>query len=361
MAVVTRYVNTDSTPGGDGTTNATSGVNRAYASRSEWEAAEQTDLVTDGDSHVVECNGSANDTAECNILGWTTGASNTITMKMVAGTEHDGTPGSGEAPMVITAAWTDGIELDEEHVTVEDQVVTSSASNGNCFSKDGSSYQNYTRCIAHKSGGSRSCYTNFGDFAVVKNCLAVVDITGTAFAYVRNSYGNTEYVNCVAVGPDDAASTVNGFDRGTGDNSDPKYINCVAFKFETGSGANFLSETVHANSQYNAASDGSTVTPPGSNPITTDIVATDFLDEANDDFHIAASGSTLEQAGIGTTQSEVPATDIDGDARGVSTTGLGIDEGPAAAADSPPHIKEHRHIVSDLPHKRGVFTLWDCI
>ena len=32
MATITRYVNTASTPGGDGTTNATSGANRAYAS-----------------------------------------------------------------------------------------------------------------------------------------------------------------------------------------------------------------------------------------------------------------------------------------------------------------------------------------
>lgn len=36
--MATRYVNTNSTPGGDGTTNATSGANRAYASLAEFEA-----------------------------------------------------------------------------------------------------------------------------------------------------------------------------------------------------------------------------------------------------------------------------------------------------------------------------------
>ena len=44
-ADVTRYVNTDSTAGGDGTTNATTGANRAYATMAEWESAE------DGGSH----------------------------------------------------------------------------------------------------------------------------------------------------------------------------------------------------------------------------------------------------------------------------------------------------------------------
>jgi len=80
MATITRYINTASTPGGDGTTNATSGANRAYASMSEWEAAEQTDLVTDGDTHVVYCTGSTVDNTAVLIDGWTTGASNDISI-----------------------------------------------------------------------------------------------------------------------------------------------------------------------------------------------------------------------------------------------------------------------------------------
>ena len=54
MAVITRYVNTASA-GGDGTTNAESGATAAYASLNAWEAAEATDLVTAGDSHIVYC------------------------------------------------------------------------------------------------------------------------------------------------------------------------------------------------------------------------------------------------------------------------------------------------------------------
>lgn len=80
MATITRYVNTASTAGGDGTTNATTGANRAYASMNEWETNEQTDLVTDADIHVVYCTGTAADTTAVDIDGWTTGASNDITI-----------------------------------------------------------------------------------------------------------------------------------------------------------------------------------------------------------------------------------------------------------------------------------------
>lgn len=70
MADTTRYVNTASTAGGDGTTNATSGANRAYASLSEWESAEQG-TVGAGDRHIVECSGTAADTTAVAIAGWT--------------------------------------------------------------------------------------------------------------------------------------------------------------------------------------------------------------------------------------------------------------------------------------------------
>lgn len=82
MALITRYVNTASTSGGDGTTNATTGPNRAYVSLSAAEAAEATDLVSAGDQIEFLCTGTAADTTVAVIsTGWTTGASNDITVK----------------------------------------------------------------------------------------------------------------------------------------------------------------------------------------------------------------------------------------------------------------------------------------
>lgn len=70
MATTTRYVNTASTAGGDGTTNATSGTNRAYATMSAAEAAVQG-TINSGDETVVLCCGTAADTTAVTINGST--------------------------------------------------------------------------------------------------------------------------------------------------------------------------------------------------------------------------------------------------------------------------------------------------
>jgi hypothetical protein len=88
VPLVQRYEETASTPGGNGTTKATTGANRAYASGSEWEAAEETDLVSDGDSHVVTCGGTT-DTTDYGLGGWNTGSGNGITIECTTD-KHDG-------------------------------------------------------------------------------------------------------------------------------------------------------------------------------------------------------------------------------------------------------------------------------
>jgi hypothetical protein len=62
MATVQRYVDTGSTAGGDGTTTATSGGTRAYASLSDWEANQGS---TATDDYIVDC--AATDTGSGNV------------------------------------------------------------------------------------------------------------------------------------------------------------------------------------------------------------------------------------------------------------------------------------------------------
>lgn len=115
-ALVTRYVNTASTAGGDGTTNATSGANRAYVSLFDAEAAEQTDLVAAGNSMEIICEGSTADSTAVSISGWTTGASNRLTVKATTG-KHTGTPGTGYR---ITSSDVSGtLRIGEEYVTID--------------------------------------------------------------------------------------------------------------------------------------------------------------------------------------------------------------------------------------------------
>ena len=128
-ATVTRYINTASTPGGDGTTNATAGAARAYASMSEWEAAEQTNLVTDSDSHIVHCEGTAADTTACSISAWTTGAANDITIQVDAGaTRHSGEWSASHYRLYVANA--DAFTISEDHVNVYGLQIGLSASDG---------------------------------------------------------------------------------------------------------------------------------------------------------------------------------------------------------------------------------------
>lgn len=83
MALITRFVNTASTSGGNGTTNATSGANRAYVSLNAAEAAEQQDLTdSGGDTLEILCTGSSADTSRTTFsTGWVTSATSFVTVK----------------------------------------------------------------------------------------------------------------------------------------------------------------------------------------------------------------------------------------------------------------------------------------
>ena len=70
-----RYVNTASSSGGDGTTNATSGANRAYATLDAALVAESDDLVASNVYLTIFCEGSSADTSEPHVTGFTTDAS----------------------------------------------------------------------------------------------------------------------------------------------------------------------------------------------------------------------------------------------------------------------------------------------
>ncbi len=92
---ITRFINAAAAAGGNGTTNATAGANRAYSSLSEAEAAEQGDLSSIG-LVTFKCEGTTNDTAQLVISGWTNASATDYIQIEASGTGiHDGTADSG--------------------------------------------------------------------------------------------------------------------------------------------------------------------------------------------------------------------------------------------------------------------------
>ena len=85
--MTTKYVNTGSEAGGDGTTNNTTGDTRAYATLSEAEANLPATLT---DAWTLLCEGTTADGSVFTIGGTTTSASNTLTIKTDTDHRHLG-------------------------------------------------------------------------------------------------------------------------------------------------------------------------------------------------------------------------------------------------------------------------------
>lgn len=290
---VRRYVNPASTPGGDGTTNGTSGANRAYASLSEWEADEQADLVTAGERHVVECV-AGTDTTKCNIDGWTTGASNTITVKAEAGSEHNGVPGGGfkiEASTRYEAVLT----LGDDYTYVQDIEIVNTRLQSSAYGFSiNRPYCHVKRVIAEAQGPYTGCSAINSNYwsQTYEACIAHGSYQGF---YVSN-WNTSTFTNCLAIN-----NVERGFYRSGTNGSGPTAKNCVGFNNAT---ADFDTQSVSWLGNNNASSDSTEV---GTSPITTDIVSGDFTDEANGDYSIAGTSSTLYDNGA---NADLPSTDI---------------------------------------------------
>ena len=186
MAVVTRYVNTASTAGGDGTTNGTAGATRAYASLSEWEAAEQADLVTATDTHIVNCSGTAADTTQFTLAGWTTDATYFITIN---GDNTTGTYSTSHyrSEITTTGNFYYNFTISNDYTVVNDMQVfsTNAAYTNNRIYYTTADYVDFNRCIVKAavttSMTSFGFMWNAGDGGSATNCLAFdIDKTGSA-------------------------------------------------------------------------------------------------------------------------------------------------------------------------------------
>ena len=267
MAVITKTVK----PGGGGD----------YTSLAAWESAEQTNLVTDGDTHVCECY-TGGDLNQVSIDGWTTDATHFITITSPDGEYHAGDINAGayidanssyvscyQAYTVIEKlrcqggdpGWPRyGIYSFATNITIRRNVI-----------KDG---QN--GIYLHESDGGYSC--------IAHNNLIVGVANSGIYSLVTTSTENTLLNNTIVDCPQGITCT--GIRTGGSNYDDVRNNICL------GNTTNYdmLATAVVAN--YNAGESGN-MPPEGANNVTTTKALT-FNDPDNDDYSHLKYGSCIE-------------------------------------------------------------------
>tara|TARA_R110000868_G_scaffold162439_1_gene393650 strand:- start:7768 stop:9459 length:1692 start_codon:yes stop_codon:yes gene_type:complete len=317
MAAIVRYVNTNSTAGGDGTTDAITGVNRAYSSQNEMEAAEQTNLVTAGDTFTGICAGDL-DSADVVYSGWTTDATHDILITTTTD-RHNGVFDNTKYYMNIGTSSLSHLTVLEEYFSVK----------GLQFERDSlvaSSAPRY--CISAPVG------TGSGLIKIEQNIFKSIasDITGAVAAFdASDSSPNYHFKNNICYnfnGSNDYG--IGG--SGSGANIDiynNTFINCTNGVFSQ-SGytcknnifqdcTNDINGTLNANNDYNLTDN---VSIAGANSVTSSTLS--FENKAANNYALAAGDTDAIGAGIGpSSDANVPNVDVIGTARTGAATDIG--------------------------------------
>ncbi len=204
MATVERYVDTDVVGGaGDGTS-----FEDAYSSLSAWEAAEQTNLVTDGDLHIVHCRASSGTSDSTAVLvdGWTTDATHNITIQVDEADRFNGEYDETAYRIVLSSS-TYVFRAVEDYMEIY-----------------GLQFHNQV------SGDSTSwCVDGIGEWGKLGYCLLSCPDDGVGLYMART---NTQYVyNCLFYNPHTEGSTAKGIEINSGTNY---ILNCTFHDFDDG-------------------------------------------------------------------------------------------------------------------------------
>lgn len=204
-----RYVNTASSAGGNGTTNDTSGANRAYASLSAWEAAEQADLTSLAEIAEVRCCGTAADTTAVVIDGWTTNATYYIRIR------GNPTDGNGRHAGVWSSSHyrlesaQDGpvLTINESYTRVEGLQVYNTYSTAGDHNPTGIEGSGASACLADallvRGTPNAADFINYGMRinGTIRNCIAFNwrnTSTNRGTGIQRGADANTVVQNCTA-------------------------------------------------------------------------------------------------------------------------------------------------------------------
>lgn len=328
--MITRYVNTASTPGGNGTTNATTGANRAYASAPEAEAAEQT---TQTDDYSFFCCGATADT-RTTFDGWVPGSFRIY----VKGNEddaagaHAGVWDTGKYRISAASGTLPTLEIVEDNVTVQRIQLQSTHVDGSAigrFGVVGLSFVADALILKGPGTTSSSIGAALGDTANtnvrVRNCIAYDWVIGIYVRQQSAGAGDSFIIN----------NTVHSCSQGIRghDLTDSGLYIQAWNNLAKGNTTDWVESGVafdQANSGNNAFGNSGTACPGSSDiDLSTYTDVNTFVDAPNDNFHLNSGGtaySLLDNDGVGpASNSEVSIIDIDGDTRSGTTTSVGAD------------------------------------
>lgn len=272
MADVVRYINVDVVGGaGDGTSWP-----NAYSSMSAWNAAEATNLVTDGDTHTVYCRASADspDTTKVELSGWVTGSGNELSIIVLPEDRHDGTADTGYR-IVVDGAYSPCLDVRVDYISLigiaakntsaqnvagieiksvdvgerilDSCLVYESCANG-IHINDSSATAYISNCIVQSCG--QGAYG--GDGVVIEcnsyiyNCISVNNAAGTAndgHGFYCDGFITANATNCYAGGNDDDAYSVNNATLNTTTCHADDETGDTQTAFSTSSGAYFTNVT----------------------------------------------------------------------------------------------------------------------
>jgi hypothetical protein len=217
--MVYRYVNTDSTAGGNGTTNETAGDNRAWATMAEAELALRNGSISD-DLKVLFC-GSAIDSNSSQV-SW---LQNTYTY--VTGAKNIFLYANSKDPK----GYHGGVWKNDRYIfqstTSTDPAVLFKAGGGSDI------YINGLQFLMSNTGSGVSLYVDgsgASNYASMNRCLIKRTTTGTGSTVMSNGYeGGVSFYNTIAVGT--------GYGFGFAQERWTSYANCLAYNFNRGIGS----------------------------------------------------------------------------------------------------------------------------
>lgn len=286
---IIRYVNTASAPGGDGTTNDTTGANRAYASLVEWEADEQTDLTTGPDTMIVYCSGTAAD-GGVGVSGWTVSESAFVYILTTLENRHSGVWTEDKYRIETTG----GISIYENYTRIEGIQIklTSSTANkigiyGTGGVTDGTISHCIIRAVFSGSGDGYAIALEDSDWKIYNNIIYdwINGATDCLGLWTAGNGGTCAFYNNTVYNCRRGIRSINA-------NNGPIARNNIVYDCSAEDYYIAIS-AFPAASDYNVSSD---TTAPGGNSRINQAVT--FVDSANDNFLLASTDTAAIGYGV---------------------------------------------------------------